>query len=89
MIRLFVHHRVADFSDWKQAYDAFDNDRVAMGVVGHSVYRSPEDPNDVTVTHDFASSDAARAFVASDRLREAMTAAGVLGEPTMWTGTPA
>ena len=59
-----------------------------MGVVGHRVYRSPEDPNDITVTHDFSSSDEARAFVTSARLREAMTAAGVLGEPSMWTATP-
>jgi hypothetical protein len=47
------------------------------------------DPNDVTIWHDFANLESARAFVDSSRLREIMAAAGVSGEPVLWFTTPA
>jgi hypothetical protein len=84
MTSLFVRHQVADFAQWKAAYDAFRPTQQALGVTAEAVYRSPEDPNDVTVTHDFATLDAARAFVESQDLRSAMEQAGVAGEPTIW-----
>jgi hypothetical protein len=45
------------------------------------VFRSLDDPNDVTVWHDFDPNDAAGAFAASAELRDAMQQAGVRGEP--------
>lgn len=84
MIRMFVRHPVADFSEWKQAYDSFDDERQGMGVVDHGVYKSADDPNDVTVWHDFESLESARRFAESERLREAMSEAGVSGEPMIW-----
>ena len=89
MIRLFVRHPVTDFAQWKQAYDEFNNERKDMGVVGHAVYKSADDPNDVTVWHDFETLESARGFVESDRLREVMSSAGVAGEPTIWFTNPA
>jgi len=84
MVRLFVRHPVADFTRWKQAYDAFDDERKQMGVKGDAVFQSVDDENDVTVWHEFEDEDAAKAFVESDRLREAMEEGGVAGEPTIW-----
>ena len=55
-----------------------------MGVTGDAVYQSTSDPNDVTVWHDFADLDSARAFAESDRLREVMASAGVAGQPQIW-----
>ncbi len=89
MIRLFVRHPVADFAQWKQAYDEFNNERKRMGVVGHAVYKSADDPNDVTVWHDFETLESARGFVESARLREVMSSAGVTGEPAIWFTNPA
>lgn len=89
MIRLFVRHPVADFAQWKQAYDEFNNERRGMGVVDHAVYKSADDPNDVTVWHDFETLESARGFVDSERLREVMDSAGVAGEPTIWFTNPA
>ena len=60
-----------------------------MGVAGDAVFHSADAPNDVTAWHDFASLESARAFVASARLREVMTAAGVAGTPTIWFTNPA
>ncbi len=84
MIRMFVRHPVTDFAAWKQAYDDFGDERDGMGAVAHAVYQSASDPNDVTVWHDFATLDEARAFAESDRLREVMESAGVAGEPEIW-----
>ena len=55
-----------------------------MGVVGDAVYRAVDDPNDVTVWHDFDTRDGAEAFVNSDRLHEVMAEAGVAGVPQTW-----
>jgi hypothetical protein len=84
MIRMFVRHPVADFASWKQAYDSFDDERQEMGVVDHGVFNSAEDPNDVTVWHDFETLEAAREFAESKRLREVMSEAGVTAEPMIW-----
>ena len=84
MVRMFVRHDVADYDAWRQSYDAFDGTRSEMGVTAHAVYLSVDDPNNVTVTHDFADADAARAFTSSPELRSAMENAGVTSEPTIW-----
>jgi quinol monooxygenase YgiN len=89
MVRLFVRHHVTDFPTWKQAYDDFNDERQGMGVTGHAVYQSANDPNDVTILHDFESMDSAQAFMGSPRLREVMEKAGVSGEPSVWFTTEA
>ncbi|MDA0270778.1 MAG: hypothetical protein O2798_08260 [Chloroflexi bacterium] len=38
----------------------------------------------MTVTHDFATLDAAQKFMASDDLRTVMSNAGVAGAPDVW-----
>jgi len=45
------------------------------------VYRSADNTNDVTVTHDFHSVEKAQAFAASPELKAAMEKAGVKGAP--------
>ncbi len=84
MVRLFVRHPVADYAAWRRVYDEFGVERRPMGVTGHAVYQSLDDPNDVTVWHDFATREAAEAFASSERLRDAMQRAGVQGRPTVW-----
>ena len=84
MIRMFVRHDVNDWGTWKRSYDAFGDERRDLGVRGHAVYQAAENPNNVTVWHDFDNLDAAQTFAGSDRLREVMTDAGVAGEPQVW-----
>lgn len=84
MVRMFVRHPVSDFTTWKAAYDAFDEERRGMGVVGDAVFQAADDPNDVTAWHDFESLEAAQAFAGSPRLREVMAGAGVAGPPQIW-----
>ncbi|HYM15096.1 MAG TPA: cyclase [Dehalococcoidia bacterium] len=87
MATMFVRHQVADFAKWKQAYDAFNPRRSELGVKAHAIYRAADDPNDVTVTHEFAALEAAKSFASSEDLHGAMGRAGVVGEPTIWFAT--
>ena len=64
MVRMFIRHVVRDYRVWRRAYNAFDKERRGMGVVGHAVYRAVAKPNEVTVSHDFASISKAKAFAA-------------------------
>ena len=84
MTTMFARHQVADFAAWRQVYDDFDSTRQSMGVTGQAVYRGAADPSDVTVTHDFATVEAAKQFAESSALRDVMQRAGVVGEPTIW-----
>jgi heme-degrading monooxygenase HmoA len=88
MVRIFVRHSVEDYQAWRKAYDAFDEQRRAMGVSGDAVFQSVENPNDVTVWHDFDTAEAARAFATSNELRNAMQDGGVQGQPQVWFVSP-
>jgi hypothetical protein len=85
--RLFVRHEVSDYASWRKAFDAFRPQGKKMGAATAAVYQSLDNPNDVTVTHDFKSSDKAKAFVASAELKGAMSKAGVKGTPQIWLAT--
>jgi hypothetical protein len=84
MVRIFVRHAVADYAAWREVYDEFDAERGPMGVVAHGVCQGLDDPNDVTLWHDFATREQAEAFTASEALRDAMRRAGVQGQPAVW-----
>lgn len=84
MATMFIRHRVKDYTAWRAVYDAFEGTQKAMGVIAEEVYQAADDPNDLTVTHDFATLEAARAFDRSTELRDAMADAGVLGQPNVW-----
>ena len=84
MATLFVRHSVSDYAAWRKAYDSVAPLQKAGGVTAEAVYQSADDPNDVTVTHEFASIAAAKAFAGSEDLKAAMQRAGVVGAPTIW-----
>ena len=56
----------------------------AKGVTALAVYQATDNPNDITITHEFASVEAAQAFAKSAELKSAMQNAGVAGAPTIW-----
>jgi Antibiotic biosynthesis monooxygenase. len=87
MTTLFVRHQVADYSKWRQVYDGIAPIQKAMGVQDQAVFQAIDNPNDITVTHEFATLDAAQAWAGSPELRSAMHDAGVEGAPTVWFTT--
>ena len=88
-VRIFVRHDVTDFAAWRKAYNDFDEKRRKMGVTAQAVYRSIDDANDVTVTHNFTSAEKAKAFASSSDLKAVMEKAGVKGSPQIWFTTSA
>ena len=84
MVRVFVRHTVADYDRWRQEYDSFGEERRPLGVRGDAAFQSVDDPNDVTVWHDFDSLEQAQAFASSEALLQTMGRAGVEGEPEIW-----
>ncbi len=86
-VRMFVRHEVADYGVWRKAFDGFAHTQKKMGVGFKAVYQSTEDPNDVTVIHDFHSLAKAKEFAASPELKAAMEKAGVKGAPQIWYTT--
>jgi hypothetical protein len=81
---LLIRHKVKDFKSWKRGYDAHRPSRAAAGLTQKSLLRSVADPNEVVVL--FAAKDLrkAKAFVASDDLREAMQRVGVVDVPNIY-----
>lgn len=88
-VRMYVRHEVNDYAAWRKAYNDFDPARRKLGVIAQSVYQSVDNPNDVTVTHDFRSAEKAKAFAASAELKTTMEKAGVKGAPQIWFTTKA
>ena len=86
-VRVFVQHKVADYAAWRKVYDAFDGTRKKLGVTAQAVYRVAGEPNNVVVTHDFATLAQAKAFAASPELKSTMEKAGVAGPPAVWITT--
>ncbi|MBA5778571.1 cyclase [Stappia sp. F7233] len=84
MIRMIVRHPVRDYELWREGYDAGRKMRDEMGVTADAVYRGAEDANDVTVTHDFDTLDAARTFAGSEFLKQKMQELGVSGPAMLW-----
>jgi len=84
MATLFVRHTVSDFDKWKSGYDEQDALRKQHGVTSDGVYQSADDPNDITVYHEFGTIEGARAFVALPELKTIMEKLGVVGAPQIW-----
>jgi hypothetical protein len=84
MTTLFVRHQAADYAAWRRVYDAFQPTAKTLGVQTDAVFQAVDNPNDITVTHDFATLASAQAFAGSAELRAAMHDAGVVGAPTIW-----
>jgi ABC-type sugar transport system substrate-binding protein len=88
-VRMFVRHEVADYGAWRKSYDAFAPTQKKLGVTYQAVYQSTDNPNDVTVIHDFHTLAKAKAFAASAELKAAMEKSGVKGAPQIWYTTKA
>ncbi|MFA0814043.1 DUF1330 domain-containing protein [Microbulbifer epialgicus] len=84
MIYLFMHATVKDFDKWNQVLADFEPKLKNMGATATSVYREVNNPNDVTVIHEFPSKEQAKAFVTSSELHEARKQSHVIGNPKVW-----
>ncbi len=67
---LILTHEVADFGTWKSAFDGHEEARRAAGVLGHHINRHVDNPNLLSVYLAVSDVEPAKAFAASDDLRQ-------------------
>lgn len=80
---VIITHEVADFATWKSVFDGHEGARKAAGFLGHHINRHVDNPNRLSVYLAASDLEKARAFAASDDLRQTMSAAGVTSAPTV------
>lgn len=81
---LLVRHKVEDYGVWKEGFDAHGVARGAAGSQGGRLYRNADDPSELVIAVRFETLDQARAFAASDDLRETMAELGVADQPDVY-----
>jgi heme-degrading monooxygenase HmoA len=81
MTTLSVHHKVADYSNWRAVYDSMDGLRRQFGMTGDRVFRSAADPNEITVHTEWSSIEQAKSYGTSPELKAGMQKAGVISQP--------
>lgn len=81
MIYLLVHHEVADYPAWKSVFDSSLDWRTHNGERSCRIFRGVQNPNDLTLLFEWENVEKARAFIASDELKNRMAKAGVKDTP--------
>ncbi len=62
MVHVMIRHKVADFAQWKQAFDSNLNQRMGAGETGCRLFLAIDDPRDVTLLLDWDSLEARAAL---------------------------
>jgi len=63
MTTLHIEHPIADFDQWKAAFDRFGPARARSGVRAHRVHRPLDDPQYVLIDLDFGTPEEAQRFL--------------------------
>lgn len=84
MIHMLVRSKVTDFDKWKPVYDAHLPARQKAALKEEHLFRNADDPNEVILLFSAEEIDKAKAFAASDDLRQAMQRAGVSDKPDVY-----
>lgn len=84
--QLLIRSTVANFDTWKPAFDKHEGKRkdATLGLV--SLLRGLDDDKDVIVIFSVGDVNKAKAFLASNDLKQAMKDAGVTSSPTIYFG---
>ena len=83
-MHMLIRHKVADFAKWKPVYDAHSHAREKAGLKEVHLLRNMDDPNEVILLFSVEDPDKAKAFAASDDLRQAMQKADVSDKPDIY-----
>jgi len=83
-MHMLVRHKVSDFAKWKPVYDEHASARQNAGLRELHLLRNTENPNEVILLFSVEDPEKAKAFAASDDLRQAMQNAGVSDKPDVY-----
>lgn len=83
MFHTLVKLTVADYAQWRAAYDSLQGLRQTNGAIEDHVFQSADNPNEVFALIAWKNPDQARAYFISPELRQGMQKGGVQGPPTI------
>ena len=63
MVYVAVQHKVKDYKAWRMVFDNFHTTRKSAGEQYFKIYRTEEDPNDLSVMFQWDNSENAHAFM--------------------------
>jgi hypothetical protein len=81
MVHVLVRHKVADYKDWRLAFDSALEFRHQGGERSCRVFHDTGDLNDLTLLFEWENLELAERFMSSEELRRKMKQAGVTGAP--------
>ena len=81
MVKVFIRHKVEDYTTWEKAFGNFLAQRRAGGELSYSIGHIPNEPNNLCLTFGWDSVENANTFLQSEELRSAMQEAGVIEAP--------
>jgi len=81
---LLVRQKVAEFDQWKSAYDAHLPSRQKAGLKQQYLLRNIDDPNEVLIFFEVEDLQKAREFIDGSDLSAAMEKAGVVDKPDIY-----
>lgn len=81
MTTVLIKHPVQDYDKWKNAFDAFIDNRKAGGEKSYHIYRTINNQSNVIILFEWDNTENAITFLQSDDLKIAMQQAGVAGPP--------
>jgi heme-degrading monooxygenase HmoA len=84
MAHLLVHHKVKDYNEWKPFFDKHAAARSEGGSKGGKVFRNTNNPNEIFVLLEWDNIKNAQKFAESDKTKEVMKNAGVVGIPEIY-----
>ncbi len=80
MTHLLMNGKVEDYRKFRQAFDQNAPARKQIGIVGGTLFRNHDDPNNVVILWDLEDGmEKARAYFQSDAWREGLKRSGSLG----------
>ena len=84
MAYMFVRHRVKNYSEWKDGFDAAEDFRKSSGELSHQIFSVNGDNENLVVLVEYSSIEEAQKFAASEDLKKAMEEVGVIEKPDIY-----
>jgi len=81
---LIVRHKVKDYAKWRPLFDGHVAKQKAAGLSHPRVLRSADDKSEIVIIFDDMDTAKAKEFAHSADLKETMTKAGVVDQPTIY-----
>ena len=81
MVTVIGTHEVKNATEWKKGFDAHEPVRAGAGIKVNGVYSAVDNPNHITISMEFPSTEVLDGFVNNPEMEKLMAEGGVIGKP--------